>query len=198
MSTQRFACVCRAAHSAAGFTLIELLVVVTVIGILVGLLLPAVQGARESGRRTSCNNNLHQVGIGLLNYQAAFETFPPGCTDRRTKQIAWSVWLLPFIEQDVVYKQFNFGARFNAAQNREATSNVIPTYLCPSTSRRESGRIGGTTGDKNGNGRYDPGDWMGCTDYGGVFGSGPPNEIRANGMMIWDRAIGMMEIRDDS
>jgi prepilin-type N-terminal cleavage/methylation domain-containing protein/prepilin-type processing-associated H-X9-DG protein len=181
---------------AAGFSLIELLVVITILGILMSLLLPAVQAAREAARRISCGNNLRQIGIGLQHYHAAEECFPPGCADKGAKQIAWSAFLLPYIEQENVSRLFDFNARYNAASNQEATRRVIPTYLCPSTSRREPGRAGNTTGDRNGNGCNDPGDGMGCTDYGGVFGYNLPGEPLNNGVMIYNRSICAAHVRD--
>ncbi|HEY4232033.1 MAG TPA: DUF1559 domain-containing protein, partial [Lacipirellulaceae bacterium] len=90
----------------AGFTLIELLVVITIIGILLGLLLPAVQAAREVARRTQCGNNLHQVGIALQSYNAQFRSFPPGSRMHANQGglgIGWRVMILPFMEETIVY-----------------------------------------------------------------------------------------------
>jgi prepilin-type N-terminal cleavage/methylation domain-containing protein/prepilin-type processing-associated H-X9-DG protein len=91
------------------FTLVELLVVITIIGILIGLLLPAVQSAREAARQTQCANNLKQIGMGLHNYVSANGTFPSGCRSQREGQnvwtwgFAWSVPILPFVEQSTLY-----------------------------------------------------------------------------------------------
>jgi prepilin-type N-terminal cleavage/methylation domain-containing protein/prepilin-type processing-associated H-X9-DG protein len=178
----------------AGFTLVELLVVITIISILVGLMLPAVQAARETARRTSCGNNLHQIGVGLLAYHEANGRFPVGCVDRwgggrRGKMIAWSVYLLPYLEQDPVFTQFNFDARYNAAENSQATSHVVPTYLCPSTGRREKTRLGDVTTGAGGA-------LAGCTDYAGCFGFLFPDGEQENGVLIWDRALAMIDIHD--
>jgi prepilin-type N-terminal cleavage/methylation domain-containing protein len=173
---------------ARGFTLVELLVVITVIGILVGLLLPAVQAAREAARRVGCGNNLRQIGIALQGYHATYKAFPPGCQDHRKKRIAWSVYLLPFLEQPAVYGQFKFNAPYNAAENREAVSHVVSTYLCPSTTRREKTRIDDIT--------TSAGFQRGCTDYGGIFGYSSTGEVLDNGVMIWDCAISVRDIRD--
>jgi prepilin-type N-terminal cleavage/methylation domain-containing protein/prepilin-type processing-associated H-X9-DG protein len=93
---------------AKGFTLIELLVVIAVIAILVGLLLPAVQAAREAARRARCANNLRQIGVGLHNYHDSHRTFPPGylCSlaDYTGPQWTWTAFLLPHLEQQPLYQ----------------------------------------------------------------------------------------------
>ncbi|MCC9657848.1 DUF1559 family PulG-like putative transporter [Rhodopirellula halodulae] len=170
-----------------GFTLVELLVVIAIIGVLVGLLLPAVQAAREAMRRASCQNNLHQIGLALQNYHSAYRHFPPGAIEVRPqfpngKQHAWSAFVLPFLEQASLAEQIDFGLPFDAPENEEAASTVLPGFLCPTTPRSE-GTIQG----------------RGASDYGGIYGqritgrNDPPN-----GMMLHDRALAFRDVLDGS
>ncbi len=123
-----------------GFTLVELLVVLAILGVLVGLLLPAVQAARESARRTQCQNNLRQIGVGLINYASAHEEFPVGCVDCNfqvatfpAKWTSWNLRLLPFIEQQSVLQLYDDAKPYYHADNLEAVSTILPTFLCPSS-----------------------------------------------------------------
>ena len=193
------------------FTLVELLVVIAIIGVLVALLLPAVQMAREAARRTQCGNNLKQIGLALNNYETMHKVFPTGCIECRIvlpppptprKFIAWNVAALPYIEQGNVYDKFDYDFPAKSAENREAVSAVIETFLCPSTSRKSL-----TSPDANNNGQWDPGDEMGFTDYGGMFGvegtgrSAPPGsphylEPKSLGVMLYEIPTSSAEIRD--
>ena len=186
-----------------GFSLVELLVVIAIIGILIAMLLPAVQAAREAARRITCSSNLRQVGLGLLQYHDAAGTFPPGCTDRfrlpnkTDKWIAWSTLMLSYIEQQSVYDQIDLSLHFTDVANQAASSVAIPIYLCPSTSRRMEHRDGYTTGDRNGNGNRDAGDFLACTDYGGIYGHQIPGSMATNnGVMIHDQSFSIKQIRD--
>ena len=186
----------------AAFTLVELLVVIAIIGLLVALLLPAVQASREAARRTLCANNLRQIGVGLINYHDALGSFPPGLVDRRTganpqgKQLAWNVFLLPFIEEQNVYVQFDLTAGYNRSPNRQAAGTVISTYLCPSTAFFASDRTGPTTGDANGNGVWNTGDDLAFTDYGGNFGFSGLDKPYMNGVLVYERSFAMKQITD--
>jgi prepilin-type N-terminal cleavage/methylation domain-containing protein len=123
-----------------GFTLVELLVVIAIIGILVALLLPAVQAAREAGRRTSCTNNLKQITLGSQNHHDVHRRFQPGYSyDPAIGSISeatWLTYLLPFIEQDNLYQKIVFSQNFGSQPNVNSviTGAALSAYLCPSDS----------------------------------------------------------------
>ena len=122
-----------------GFTLVELLVVIAIIGILVALLLPAIQSAREAARRTQCTNNMKQIGLALVNYHDSQKFFPPGQYERAGPKkghgccgFAWSAWILPFIEEYNTYQQIDFGYGYNSVEIQHATRQLFHFYQCAS------------------------------------------------------------------
>jgi prepilin-type N-terminal cleavage/methylation domain-containing protein len=126
----------RPARHRHGFTLVELLVVIAIIGILVGLLLPAVQAAREAARRMSCQNNLHNVGIGLHNYHYSYRQLPSGWvasdTDHHEPGWGWAAAILPNIEESAAYEKINFSLAIEEEVHESIRLTPITTYICPS------------------------------------------------------------------
>lgn len=121
--------------SSRGFTLVELLVVIAIIGVLVALLLPAVQAAREAARRIKCANNLKQIGIGLHNYESTYQTLPWGNaygSGRVSASPSWSCSILPFIEAQNHYEKFNISVALDQPANAEAVTTKVNIYACPS------------------------------------------------------------------
>jgi prepilin-type N-terminal cleavage/methylation domain-containing protein len=160
----------RPAYPAAtsGFTLVELLVVIAIIGGLVALLLPAVQAARESARRSQCQNNLRQLGIAMALHANANGEFPIGCLGNRgdytvsppvlAKFISWNVQLLPFLEEGTLGKRFDFTLPSYHPANKPIAATIVQVFLCPSTEEETL--------------RNPIGLWRNSafTDYAGIYG----------------------------
>lgn len=116
-----------------GFTLVELLVVIAIIGVLVALLLPAIQAARESARRTQCANNLKQLALACLNYESANKTFPVGGASKGN-MLSFHAYILPYIEETALYDQIDFKLTNGWGQtvNHKVAMSPVNMYFCPS------------------------------------------------------------------
>lgn len=120
-----------------GFTLIELLVVIAIMAILIALLLPAVQAAREASRRTGCRNNLHQLGLALHNYEETHRVFPPGYLFKPGPQgnelgLGWGALILPFLELGTISREFDTDLPIWNAANITPRERQPVVFLCPS------------------------------------------------------------------
>ena len=118
----------------SAFTLIELLVVIAILGVLIGLLLPAVQMVRTAAARLQCQNNLHQIGLACHAYHDANEVLPPGYTAASVYPATspgwgWGEYLLPYIEQEPLYRQINFSLPL---EGQPAIQTIVKLYICPS------------------------------------------------------------------
>ena len=183
-----------------GFTLIELLVVIAVVGVLVGLLLPAVQAARESSRRSHCANNLRQQGLALLGFEGEHRTLPIGCVDCLTEPRrfhSWNSQLLPWLEQAALRKQLDFTIASHQSPNIGVGGTPLDVFRCPSTLEQE---VASTTGL-----------WRkgAFTDYGGIYGVGGVGQDNVDeqwnrqllksaalGVFVYDQAITFKDVSD--
>lgn len=187
-----------------GFTLVELLVVIAIIGILVALLLPAVQSAREAARRSQCQNNFHQIGVALHNYHSTHGSFPEGQINDLTPYYhapGWGAKLLPYIEQTTAFEGFS-----NPAGNivepgmREVGGLLVEAFLCPSD-RADTTWVEVSSGFNNGPG---PNDDYRRSNMAGVAGAfqwykqGTLSQGRkdARGMLINKRALKVKDCTD--
>jgi prepilin-type N-terminal cleavage/methylation domain-containing protein len=177
-------------HSA--FTLVELLVVIAIIGVLVALLLPAVQASREAARRTACMNNLKQVGLALLGYHNARGEFPLG--GRIAKGVAvgpsWTTEILPWLEEPPLRDQLDLTLRYTDPANLAAGRTLLPVMLCPSMPEGETPRKSADSANA-----------YAKTAYSGVDGERGLRAANATnnperGVMIFEKPISLKQIVD--
>jgi prepilin-type N-terminal cleavage/methylation domain-containing protein len=173
-----------------GFTLVELLVVISIIGLLMALVMPAVQAAREAARRTTCLNNLRQIGLGIHGYLDMNRVFPPGAIEMRSltslprlqaRQLAWSALILPFVEQRGLYASLDLSKPFDDARNALGAAQVLPLYLCPSVPRESYVTAG-----------------RGACDYGGIMGQTliPSKSIQDGVMIDQEKSTRLLRIQN--
>jgi prepilin-type N-terminal cleavage/methylation domain-containing protein/prepilin-type processing-associated H-X9-DG protein len=185
-------------RASRGFTLIELLVVIAIIGVLVALLLPAVQSAREAARRAQCLNNLKQIGIALHHYQTDRNVFPPGyisAVDKQGNDIGagwgWASMILPQMEQTPLYSAINFSLPVFFPQNSTASVARTATFLCPSDAVKEMVTVLDQTGTN-------PVATVASGNYVGMYGTGDIGAAPAagNGAFYRNSATRLRDLLD--
>src|SRR5579883_3072794 len=179
-------------RSRPGFTLIELLVVIAIIGILIALLLPAVQKVREAANRSQCTNNLKQLALGCQNYDSTYGVLPPARV-ARDAYATWPVLIMPYIEQDNIFKLWIISNGYAPADgpdgqpNDGARQSLVKSFFCPSRREPMLDKLGedgednfriGSPGNEHSQGA--------CGDYACCAGDGSTavNQDVANGAMI--------------
>ncbi len=180
------------------FTLVELLVVIAIIGILVALLLPAVQSAREAARRTQCLSNLKQIALAGLNHHDTFKAFPIGMKMKESNTAAESTWLislLPFVEQNTLFDKWDFDEPANNVTTSIETSRaatIIDVYLCPSDEFEENpfrllgpaSAFGGSTNNGSQRGFHSGSSYAGNYGEGSFHVSNSQFPIKPNGVLF--------------
>ncbi len=181
---------CSRPRGRRGFTLIELLVVIAIISVLIALLLPAVQSAREAARRAQCCNNLMQIAIATQNYESSHEVFPPGVVNEtgpvldQPKGYHYGVLvrILPYCDMKNIYNHFNFKLGLYEIQNATTRTAAVRTYLCPSD-----------RGSPRGPSNVALNNYVGCHND-----LEAPIDVTNNGVFILNRAIRYEDIPDGS
>ncbi len=202
-------------HGSSGFTLVELLVVIAIIGVMVGLLLPAVQAAREAARRMSCQNNLKQMGLALHNYHDTHRVFTPGVVNPRDPNpngangsgtpamgANWAAFILPFMEQPALWEEvvtigrekreivdwYGNGVYINRGMT--VGSQPLPAFSCPSHPTADHQFANGTGMEHLGRGNYG-------ANYGkGGYGKVHTGDPRVGGPMANNGKLSMADVRD--
>jgi len=147
-----------------GFTLVELLVVIAIIGTLLGLLLPAVQSGRESARRSSCLNNLRQIGVGFHNFHSARDCFPTAVSGNGARHY-WCAQILPFLEDAPLAGIYDYTVACNDIKNRDAVQTSVGFMVCPSQPNGQLRDVKFKAGT--------PSWWSMAADYAGSAGPNP-------------------------
>jgi prepilin-type N-terminal cleavage/methylation domain-containing protein/prepilin-type processing-associated H-X9-DG protein len=177
------------------FTLIELLVVIAIIGVLVALLLPAVQAAREAARRVHCSNNLKQMGLAIHNYESAIGTLPLGCVVSRDSggNVVFQGWgasarILPYLEAGAKFNACNFDVANEAPENLTAMAMGVATYLCPSDPNASTRFIDDGVPRNNLNYGFNRGSWY-------VWG-GAPSTPQPSAPFLANEAVRLSALTD--
>lgn len=169
---------CKPTRVRHGFTVVELIVVIASLSILMGLMLPAVQHARETARRITCSNNLAQQGLALQQFESSFRSFPAGAEAGTLH--AWSTKILPHLEQGSVYQHIDFKADWDSPKNAIWSRQSLPVFACPSSLKN----------------------YTGLTDYCGISGSSHKAkwDIGRNGILFpldpSEKPVAMASITD--
>jgi prepilin-type N-terminal cleavage/methylation domain-containing protein/prepilin-type processing-associated H-X9-DG protein len=179
-------------NKSGGFSLVELLVVISIVGVLISILLPAVQSAREAARRAQCKNNLRQMGIALHHYHDVRNSFPSGSV--WPNKTFWTGLILPEIEQSTIYNSLDFNIAWDVdgTANEAACGTYLSIFRCPSSSSPEHRTTVGIP-------ERVPCNYVACTSGLIAFESGPPPLVGlddADGLFAVNSSIRMTDVKD--